>query len=158
VLATGATVAESSSLTLELSSQEADIASSEQLSQEVAAAELTTRAQASRMDTAAVQGRIEAQAAASRAARRKAADAAAARAKAQREGKRWVRAIRTGHITSTFGPRWGKTHDGLDIAASTGTPLYAMSKGTVILSDNVSASATRSRSAIGTARSLGTVI
>ena len=60
-----------------------------------------------------------------------------ARAKAEREGKRWVKAIRTGRITSGFGWRWGKTHDGLDFGAPTGTPLYAMSKGTVILSDNV---------------------
>ena len=48
-----------------------------------------------------------------------------------------MRAIRSGTLTSGFGPRWGKTHDGLDVGAPTGTPLYAMSGGTVILSDNV---------------------
>lgn len=137
VLATGASVAESAPLTFELSSQEADVARSELLSADVTGVDLATRRQASGIETAALQGRLEAQATASRAARRKAADAAAARAKAHREGKRWVRAIRTGHLTSTFGPRWGKTHDGLDIAAPTGTPLYAMSKGTVILSADV---------------------
>ena len=58
--------------------------------------------------------------------------AAAARAKAEREGKRWVRPIRLWNITSGYGWRWGKTHDGIDLGAPTGTPLYAMSKGIVI--------------------------
>jgi murein DD-endopeptidase MepM/ murein hydrolase activator NlpD len=137
VIATGATVSESAPLTLDLSRQEVDVVRAEQISDDVAGVDIASRRQAAGVEAAALQGRVEAQASASRAARRKAADAAAARAKAQKEGKRWVRAIRTGRITSPFGPRWGKTHDGLDIGASTGTPLYAMSKGTVILSDNV---------------------
>ncbi|MFQ6171629.1 M23 family metallopeptidase [Oryzobacter sp. R7] len=62
---------------------------------------------------------------------------AEAKARAQRQRTRWVEPIRTGRLTSDFGPRWGKTHDGLDIGAPTGTPLYAMSSGTVILSDEV---------------------
>ena len=43
-----------------------------------------------------------------------------------------MRPIRKWHITSDFGWRWGKTHDGIDLGAPTGTPLYAMSKGEVI--------------------------
>ena len=43
-----------------------------------------------------------------------------------------MRPIKTWNITSDFGWRWGKTHDGIDLGASTGTPLYAMSKGVVI--------------------------
>ncbi|WP_377644810.1 M23 family metallopeptidase [Oryzobacter terrae] len=113
--------------------------------------EIAERRQAAVLQTSAVKGRVEAKQRAARVAARKAAEekkrqaaekkrkarVAAARAKAERASHRWVRAIRTGLLTSDFGPRWGKTHDGLDIGASTGTPLYAMSKGTVILSDEV---------------------
>ena len=137
VTATGATVAESAPLTLDLSGQQTAIARTEQVADEATASAIAQRRQASGMQTAALQGRVEAQQRATRAAKRKAAAAAAARAKAEREGKRWVKAIRTGSITSGYGARWGKTHDGLDFGAPTGTPLYAMSKGTVILSDNV---------------------
>jgi murein DD-endopeptidase MepM/ murein hydrolase activator NlpD len=137
VTATGATVAESAPLTLDLSGQQTALARSEQASDDAMVTDLANRRSASSMQTAALQGRVEAQKRAARDAKRKAAAAAAARAKAEREGKRWVRAIRSGRITSDFGWRWGKTHDGLDFGAPTGTPLYAMSKGTVIMAGSV---------------------
>jgi murein DD-endopeptidase MepM/ murein hydrolase activator NlpD len=137
VTATGATVAESAPLTLDLSGQQTAVARTEQASDEAVGSDIAARRQASGMQSAALQGRAEAQQRAARSAQRKAAEAAAARAKAEREGKRWVQPIRSGRLTSGYGPRWGKTHDGLDVGAPTGTPLYAMSKGTVIMSDNV---------------------
>ena len=38
----------------------------------------------------------------------------------------------SGTLTSAFGPRWGSSHAGLDIANSIGTPVYAAASGTVI--------------------------
>lgn len=40
----------------------------------------------------------------------------------------------SGVITSRYGPRWGRTHKGLDIATSTGTTIAAAAGGTVTFS------------------------
>ena len=41
-----------------------------------------------------------------------------------------------GPVTSWFGPRKGRPHDGIDISAPKGTPVRAAEKGKVIYSDN----------------------
>ncbi len=42
----------------------------------------------------------------------------------------------SGKLSSGFGKRWGKFHDGIDVAAPTGTNVYAATSGEVIYSDN----------------------
>ena len=56
------------------------------------------------------------------------APAAAAPAPASAGG--WVWPV-SGPVTSPYGPRWGRMHEGIDIANADGTPIYAASAGTV---------------------------
>ncbi len=132
VTATGASVAESAPQALDLTGQQTAMVRTQQAAAEQAASDIASRRQDASLQSAAVQGRTEAQARAARSAKRKAVEAAKARAAAERQAKKWVRPIGIWNITSGFGWRWGARHDGIDLAAPTGTPLYALSKGTVL--------------------------
>ncbi|MPZ66030.1 MAG: peptidoglycan DD-metalloendopeptidase family protein [Pseudonocardiaceae bacterium] len=69
------------------------------------------------------------------AAEREAAEREAAereRAEAEREAAGIAVAPVAGTITSLFGPRWGSTHSGLDIANSIGVPIVSAMGGEVI--------------------------
>jgi murein DD-endopeptidase MepM/ murein hydrolase activator NlpD len=44
----------------------------------------------------------------------------------------WVWPV-NGPVTSPFGPRWGRMHEGIDIAVPSGTPIRAANSGNVIL-------------------------
>jgi murein DD-endopeptidase MepM/ murein hydrolase activator NlpD len=49
---------------------------------------------------------------------------------------RWAWPMKAGVISSEFGPRGDRPHEGIDIAADPGEPIYAASAGTVIYSDD----------------------
>jgi lipoprotein NlpD len=51
--------------------------------------------------------------------------------------RRFLWPMRVGTLTSGFGPRSGSFHDGVDIAAPEGTPVYAARDGHVIYSDQI---------------------
>ena len=55
-----------------------------------------------------------------------------AREAAEEEARHRVVAPVQGTITSNYGPRWGTTHYGLDIANVTGTPIVAPMRGVVL--------------------------
>ncbi|MFS8664868.1 MAG: LysM peptidoglycan-binding domain-containing M23 family metallopeptidase [Limnochordales bacterium] len=58
--------------------------------------------------------------------------AAQGRAAEQRLSLSWPL---NGRLTSAFGPRWGRMHYGIDVAAPTGTPVLAAAPGTVTYAD-----------------------
>ncbi|MFD6064200.1 MULTISPECIES: M23 family metallopeptidase [Rhodococcus] len=64
---------------------------------------------------------------------REAAEQAARKAAAEEAARRpAVLVPADGTFTSGFGPRWGTNHNGIDIANSIGTPIKAVTNGTVI--------------------------
>ena len=44
----------------------------------------------------------------------------------------WVNPNPTASVTSCFGPRWGRMHEGVDLAAADGTPIVAAGAGVVV--------------------------
>lgn len=44
------------------------------------------------------------------------------------------RSFRDAYVSSSFGPRWSRMHEGIDVAAETGAPIKAVADGVVIFS------------------------
>eukprot|EP00899_Mesostigma_viride_P016127 jgi/Mesvir1/24515/Mv21858-RA.1 len=50
----------------------------------------------------------------------------------RRRGKHFISPVADGFISSSFGPRWGALHEGVDLAAEQGTPVRAAGDGIVV--------------------------
>jgi murein DD-endopeptidase MepM/ murein hydrolase activator NlpD len=135
VTATGATVAESAPAYLDLTGAAAKASAADAAA---AKSERVEAAQQRELQTTAVQARvIEAHRIARNAerqavAKKRAAAAALKKAAAARKAReKWVMPINGAVFTSGFGWRWGRLHAGDDFGTPVGTPLKAMSSGTV---------------------------
>lgn len=136
VTATGATVAESAPAVFDLAGSAARAKAANAAAAEFNRVETEQQreVQASAAEARVTQAQRIARDAERRGiAKKQAAAAAVRKAEAARKAReRWVPAIAGAAFTSGFGWRWGKTHDGIDLGATTGTPIYAMSRGEVI--------------------------
>ncbi|WP_277452506.1 M23 family metallopeptidase [Janibacter sp. DB-40] len=151
--AVGATAAQSSPFSAEVTQQAGDTLGASTMLEdpqltkavrtEVAAASrdssgLSERRRAVSDDVVASQVRAErAQERADRDKERKElAEKKAEKEKAEKEAREaanaWARPLASGSLSSGYGFRWGRMHSGLDYGAAVGTPLRAMGKGTVI--------------------------
>jgi murein DD-endopeptidase MepM/ murein hydrolase activator NlpD len=141
VTATGATVAQSAPINLDLTGAEAAKSRAQDAAFE--RAEATQRRQQYELKVSAVRSRVEEEQRVSRdqarkaVAKKKAIEAAKAKAlaaaeKERRERHKWVKPIAGATFTSGYGWRWGRMHNGNDFATPVGTPLVAMSSGTVV--------------------------
>ncbi|MEO7753013.1 MAG: M23 family metallopeptidase [Terracoccus sp.] len=81
---------------------------------------------------ASTAARAAAETAAKEAAAAKAAAKKAAEAAALAKARRWVAPLAGYSLTSGYGMRWGKMHAAQDLATSVGTPVRALSSGTVV--------------------------
>ena len=156
ITATGATVAQSAPVHLDLTGVESARAKAQDAA--VRQAEATAQRQQFELQLAAARARVVEQqrisrertrkavaaqqaASAAKAAREAAQKKAAAEAKrkalaaaeAERKARRsWVKPISGATFTSGYGWRWGRMHNGNDFATPIGTPIVSMSSGTVI--------------------------
>ena len=142
VTATGATVAQSAPVHLDLTGQAAKTKIANAAFER---AEATQQRQQSELQLAAARARVEERASRDQSrkalAAKKAADvkkaaaaktkALAAAAAARKATEKWVMPIAGATFTSGYGMRWGRMHEGDDFATPVGTPLAAMSTGTV---------------------------
>jgi murein DD-endopeptidase MepM/ murein hydrolase activator NlpD len=103
-------------------------------SRDRAAAAQKAAAEAAAADAARVAAEQAAAAEAARVAAEQAAAAEAARVEAEAQAAAARRTARPGdgRLTSGYGPRWGRMHRGIDLAAGTGAPIRAAAAGTVI--------------------------
>jgi murein DD-endopeptidase MepM/ murein hydrolase activator NlpD len=136
VTATGATVAESAPTFFDLSGAAAKTRARDAAAAEFDRVELEQQRE---VQNAAITARVQDAQRIARSAERTAllkkttAAAALLKAEAARKAReRWVMPIKGAVFTSGFGWRWGRMHEGDDFGTPVGTPLAAMSTGTVI--------------------------
>ena len=136
---TGASVAGSAPVALQTTPVDLALAKSQVSESRDDTAALAERRSATTDQEALLQGRQqEAERVAREKERQALAEKKAAEAKkkaeeeARQAAQRWVAPIGKYKYTSGFGGRWGRLHAGADLAAPIGTPLYAVSSGTVI--------------------------
>ena len=135
--ATGASVAESAPIGLDLTGAESRAKAQAAAAERSEAAE---QRQLMELKLASARARVEEQQRVSRDQARAALvkkqkavaakKAAAAEAKRKAE-RRWVSPIAGAAFTSGYGMRWGRMHNGNDFGTPVGTPIVAMSSGTV---------------------------
>ncbi|MDO5504439.1 MAG: M23 family metallopeptidase [Actinomycetia bacterium] len=143
---TGATMAGSAPVELQTASIDLNVAQSQVSDTRSDTDALAERRSATTDQLALLQGRQQED---DRAARAQVREAIAEKREAVAEEKRleeerraeeerrkaaqtWVYPIAHGTFTSAYGPRWGRLHAGIDIAAPIGTPIYSVSSGTVV--------------------------
>jgi murein DD-endopeptidase MepM/ murein hydrolase activator NlpD len=151
VTTTGATVAESSPVHLDLSGTTAKtraqgaalaefdrVEATQQRELQVTAAEARVIeaqriARSAERRAVAKKAAVAAKKKAAAVAKEKAAAAAIARAEtARKNSEKWLLPIKGATFTSGYGWRWGRMHQGNDFGTPVGTPLHAMSSGTVV--------------------------
>jgi len=140
VTATGATVAETGPLSVDLAGNKAQARSQDAAAAEFDRTEATQQrqVQVTAAEARVIEARLEARRIARNAerkaiAKKKAAAAALKKVEAARKAREsWVLPIKGATFTSGYGWRWGRMHEGNDFGTPTGTPLAAMSTGTVI--------------------------
>jgi len=142
VTATGATVAESSPAHLDLTGSSAKLQARSAALVEFDHMESVQQREAQSSAVAARVLESQHQAEVARIARdaerravakRQAAAAAVKKAEADRKAREgWVMPIKGAVFTSGYGWRWGRMHQGDDFGTPVGTPLHAMSTGTVV--------------------------
>jgi murein DD-endopeptidase MepM/ murein hydrolase activator NlpD len=139
VTATGATVAETGPLAVDLAGNKAQAQAEDAAASEFDRLEAVqqrqaqvTAAEARVMEAHRIARNAERKAIARKKAVAAAAAAAIKKAEAARQSReKWVLPIRGAVFTSGYGWRWGRMHNGNDFATPVGTPLVAMSSGTV---------------------------
>jgi murein DD-endopeptidase MepM/ murein hydrolase activator NlpD len=136
VTATGATVAESAPTYFDLSGAAAKARAKDAAADRFdrVEAEQQRELQATVVAARAVDAQRIARAAERKAlAKKKAQAAALKKAEAERQAReKWMPAIAGAAFTSGYGWRWGRMHEGNDFGTPVGTPVDAMSTGTVI--------------------------
>ncbi|GAB3067252.1 M23 family metallopeptidase [Phycicoccus sp. Root563] len=136
VTTTGATVAESSPVHLDLAGTQAKSRAQSAALAEFDRVEATQQRelQVTTAESRAVEAqRIARSAERAAVAKKKVAAAAIAKAEAKRKNaEKWLMPIKGAVFTSGFGWRWGRMHQGDDFGTPVGTPLHAMSTGTIV--------------------------